>query len=197
MFEQAAARGIVSTVGITVTSRNIHELEETIARALLAGADRILLNRFMPGGRGLKNRHLELTIEQVVEMLDTAESVLKRANRFGSVGTELPLCIYDQERYTHLSVGSRCSAAKEFFVVGPSGHIRVCNHSPKELVHIDQLDTLKDHPYWQKFVLSDYLPEVCITCHKLGHCDGGCRELAHVLTGKVDAPDPLCLRSGD
>jgi len=40
---------------------------------LLAGADSILLNRFMPGGRGLRHRDLELNKEQLTEMLDTAE----------------------------------------------------------------------------------------------------------------------------
>ncbi len=57
------------------------------------------------------------------------------AGRTGSVGTELPLCLIDKDRYTHLNVGTRCSAAKGFFVIDPSGYARVCNHSPVRLNH--------------------------------------------------------------
>jgi radical SAM protein with 4Fe4S-binding SPASM domain len=195
-FRAAHTAGVTTTVGVTVTNRNLFELYETLATALLAGADTVLLNRFLPGGRGLQHRDLELSRAQIGEMLATADTVLQTANRDGSVGTELPKCVADPARYQRLKVGTRCSAALDFFVVDPSGWVRVCNHSPTRLVHVDQLDGLKRHPYWQRFVRKDYLPAHCSGCAQIGACDGGCREAAHIVGGQPDAPDPVIASSG-
>lgn len=114
-FEKAHAKGVSTTVGITVTRKNLGELYETIAAAFLAGADNLLLNRFLPGGRGLAyETALSLNGAEIKTMLDTAEEVLTTANRYGSVGTELPKCLVDVEKYKHLQVGTRCSAALDF-----------------------------------------------------------------------------------
>ena len=192
IFHRAHELGVTTTAGITVTRRNFHELYETIAMALLAGADRVLLNRFMPGGRGLANRELELSVEQIREIPEIAECVLTKANRAGHIGTEYPRCLVDLSRYSALKVGTRCSAATGFFVVGPSGMLRVCNHSSTELVHWREYDSLREHPYWQKFVRKSWTPRGCEGCASLGvDCDGGCREAAHVAGGDVEAPDPV------
>jgi radical SAM protein with 4Fe4S-binding SPASM domain len=191
-FEQARRMGIKTVANITVTQKNLYELQETIAAALLAGADQVLLNRFLPGGRGLQyTKDLSLTAEQLTEMLDIAEETLQAANRYGSLGTEVPRCLIDPSRYTNLQVSTRCAAAISFFVVGPSGHIRVCNHSPIELDHIDNIENLKRNPYWNIFTQKKYLPESCASCTDRLECDGGCREAAHIMGGTVDAPDVL------
>ncbi|OFY31977.1 MAG: hypothetical protein A2275_14345 [Bacteroidetes bacterium RIFOXYA12_FULL_35_11] len=154
-FTEAKKAGLSTTVNVTVTRKNLHELYETISMALLAGADSLLMNRFLPGGRGIKYaKELMLEKKDVVEMLDIAEEVLQTANRKGSVGTELPKCIIPEDRnYKQLSIGTRCSAAIEFFVVGPSGYIRTCNHSPIEMNHYTEIEKIKDHPYWKKFII--------------------------------------------
>ncbi|MFA5139105.1 MAG: radical SAM protein [Elusimicrobiota bacterium] len=193
-FREARGLGVSTTAGITVTSRNIHELYETVSAALLAGADTVLLNRFMPGGRGLRNRGLELSADQIPVMLDTAEEVLRAAGRYGNVGTELPKCLFDASKYVNLKVGTRCSAAKGFFCVDPSGYVRVCNHSRVRLARTDELDSLPQDPYWKRFALADYLPPSCVSCTKMGLCDGGCREAAHIVGGEVDSEDPLLFR---
>ncbi len=192
LLRQASRMGIATTVGITVTAKNFGELYETMAAALLAGAGRVLLNRFMPGGRGLSNRELELSIEQVRAIPEIAEQVLSLANREGHIGTEYPRCLVEPSKYKHLRVGTRCAAATEFFVVGPSGHLRVCNHSPVELAYWRAYDTLRDDPYWRKFVHKDWVPQGCEGCARLGRdCDGGCREAAHVASHSPDAMDPV------
>lgn len=191
-FKRAKEFGLRTTVGVTVTKTNIHELYETLGEALLAGADTILLNRFMPGGRGIAHAaELSLTAEQVVQMLDTAEEVLQTAKRWGSVGTELPKCLVPNGRYERLNVGTCCSAAVGFFVIDPSGYVRVCNHSEVRLNHISEIDKVKDHPYWRRFVMKDYLPAPCMGCPHMSDCDGGCREAAHIAGGELDSMDPV------
>jgi radical SAM protein with 4Fe4S-binding SPASM domain len=190
MFEKAATFDIPTVAAVTVTRKNLDELHATIAAAFLAGARQLLLNRFLPGGRGLKHAgELSLDRDQVRKMLDTAEEVLTDANRFGSVGTELPKCVLDGGHYERLHVGTRCSAAIDFFVIDPSGYVRTCNHSPTRLNHVSEIDRVKTHPYWRRFTQKEYLPAACGGCPSASDCDGGCREAAHIVTGALDGPD--------
>jgi radical SAM protein with 4Fe4S-binding SPASM domain len=191
-FKRTKDLGLSTHVGITVTKKNLHELFETMGEALIAGADSVLLNRFMPGGRGLAHtKELMLDADGVREMLAIAEDVLRTANRTGNVGTELPKCIVDESAHTHLSVGSRCSAATDFFAIDPGGYVRVCNHSEVRLHHFDEIERVKDHPYWRKFVFKEFMPAACGGCREVGRCDAGCREAAHIFHGAPDALDPL------
>ena len=192
LFEKAKGFGLRTTANIAVTKKNLPELYENIAIPLIHGAEYVLLNRFLPGGRGLSNTEYLLSISEVNEMLDVAETVLKKDNRYGHVGTELPLCaIKDPQKYTHLQVSNMCAAAKGFFIVDPSGYIKVCNHSPKRICHYSELETIEDNPYWNAFQQRTYLPVMCIGCDKATICDGGCREAAHVYYGDISDPDPL------
>ncbi len=191
-FSRAKYKGVSTTVNITVTKKNIFELYETISEALIAGADTLLMNRFLPGGRGLEYaEELTLSVDEVNHMLDIAEEVLTTANIIGSVGTELPKCLIKRDNYVNLTVGTTCSAALDFFVIGPSGYIRTCNHSPVQLNHISKIEDLKQHPYWKRFTAKDYYPSICEDCEILFHCDGGCREAAHIYSGSLDGQDPL------
>ena len=193
-FQEAKAMGGFAVVaGVTVTRRNLFELYETISAALLAGADQLLMNRFLPGGRGIRHAaELMLSKEQIPRMLDTAEEALREAGRKGSVGTELPKCVVEKNKYRQLQVGTRCSAGLSFFAIDPSGYVRACNHSPVRLVHFREIEKLKTDPYWRRFTQKDYLPASCSGCAMANDCDGGCREAAHICGGALDAPDP-CL----
>lgn len=191
-FQYAKSVGCTTTVGIAVTKLNLPELYETIAAAFLAGATNLLLNRFLPGGRGLKHPELLLTAEEVVKVADIAEAVLAKADRSGHFGTEMPECVIDASKYRHLQVSTGCSAASGFFVVGPNGMIRTCNHSPVEIVRWNEWRKLPDELEWMHMVRHDRLPAMCAGCDKAAHCAGGCREAARVFRGSPLAPDPVC-----
>jgi radical SAM protein with 4Fe4S-binding SPASM domain len=191
-FSRAKELGLKTVANITVTRENLYELDRVISAALLAGAEQVLLNRFLPGGRGLEYAdRLALFPMELTRMLDTAEEVLQVAGRFGSLGTEVPKCLVDPTRYKRLEVSTRCSAAIQFFVIGPSGFVRVCNHSPVNLVPFDRIEDLKSNDYWKTFVMKSYLPEACHACEQRLECDGGCREAAHVVGGSLQAPDVM------
>lgn len=192
LFEKAKSMGLHTSANIAVTKKNLPELYENIALPLIHGADYILLNRFLPGGRGLDNTEFLLSPKETNKMLEIAETVLRKANRRGHVGTELPLCaIENAEQYQHLQVSSLCAAAKGFFIVDPSGYIKVCNHSPEKICRYTELADLTQSSYWKIFAERNYIPEMCIDCDKQDICDGGCREAAHVYHGRINAPDPL------
>lgn len=191
-FERAKEKGMATTLNVTVTKKNYHELFETLSLGLIHGASSVLLNRFLPGGRGLVYKdELMLTTEQVKGMLNMAEEVFGLANRYGSVGTEIPLCLIgNPEKYEHINIAYQCSAAKGFFVVGPSGEIRVCNHSPHIVGNIFAEGIIEDLEYWDTFANSQYKPDACSGCKAKAFCDCGCREVAGILSNNPKGVDP-------
>ena len=195
-LRRASQEDVKTTVNITVTKINYGELYETIAYALIAGADTALLNRFLIGGRGIRCQDdLSLSREQVNGMLDTAEAVLAKAGRWGGAGTEIPFCILKkyQHLYEHIKFGFLCAAAKDFFVLDPAGNIRACNHSPKKVGHIFSERLIDDIDYWNIFAKRKYIPKECSHCTDISICDCGCREVASIASGSVSAIDP-CLK---
>lgn len=195
-FGEAKKLGVSTTVNVTVTALNYHELFETLANGVLAGADSVLINRFLAGGRGLSHlKELSLNKEQLNGMLDIGEKVLELSRRFGSVGTEFPMCIVDNpKKYNRLKVGYLCAAAKTFFVIDPAGFIRACNHSPRKVGHIFDEEIVTDVEYWNMFSYRGYIPRSCILCKEVNYCDCGCRETASIINGNPKELDP-CLSS--
>jgi radical SAM protein with 4Fe4S-binding SPASM domain len=195
---EAKKAGIETTVNVTVTRLNYNELFETIANGLIAGADTLLLNRFLIGGRGITYQNeLSLNREQLNGMLDIAEDILRKSKRTGSVGTEFPMCIISKPKscYKQLNIGNLCAAGKGFFVIDPSGYVRVCNHSPRKVGHVFDADIISDRDYWNRFVHRNYIPTGCIKCKDVNCCDCGCRETAAIVYGSLTAEDPCLLGS--
>ena len=94
-------------------------------------------------------------------------------------------------RLEQFEVATGCSAATDFFVVGANGKIRVCNHSPVELVYWDNWRSLPECSEWMHYVRHDYLPDMCVGCRQACECLGACREAASVFSGSPTDPDPL------
>ena len=71
LFRQAKARKIRTCANITVSKTNLPELYENIAYPLINGANYVLINRFMPGGRGMSHQDLLLNGEELNDLFDT------------------------------------------------------------------------------------------------------------------------------
>ncbi len=197
MLTRANERGIQTTLNVTVTKINLFELYETIAEGLIAGGRFLLMNRFLPGGRGLRHiEELSLNREELIQSLEVAQSVLSRADIKGSLGTEVPRCVLGGKTFSHITTGTLCSAATSFFVIDPSGRVRVCNHSEHALGNWRDIERIATEPYWQSFVHKEYIPYPCKSCVEIGDCDGGCREAAHITGGSLCSIDPLLASEG-
>ena len=57
-------------ITMTLHSKNINELEETISLAEKLGATRFYLNRLIPAGRGIEASHLDVTPREKIEALE-------------------------------------------------------------------------------------------------------------------------------
>ena len=73
LFKECQRLDMKATANITVSKINLHELYETAAYSLINGADYILLNRFLPGGRGLENENFLLTGDETNKALEIVE----------------------------------------------------------------------------------------------------------------------------
>jgi len=165
-----------------------------LANGLIAGANTVLLNRFLVGDRGISYQNeLALSPDELRGILDTAEAVLALSKRVGSVGTEYPMCLIPNggRDYKHLRTGSLCAAASGFFVVDPSGYVRTCNHSPKRVGYIFDDTVISDAAYWNIFAERQFtLPNMCNGCNFIENCDCGCREAAAICRGSLSETDP-------
>ena len=184
-FEVAKNYGIEATLNVTVTKKNYHELFETISQDLYNDEEFIV--------RSLAEKEscviLGRTGFHIFRDNPNAFKV-QNANRYGNVGTEIPICaIKDVEKYKRIHIGYQCAAAKGFFVVDPSGKIRTCNHSPRVVGHIFEKPMISDADYWNMFATSDYMPESCKGCKLSKMCDCGCREVANILCGSPKKKD--------
>lgn len=192
-FSRAREKQVSTTVGITVTAQNFHELQNTVRAAIAAGAGNVLINRFLPGGRGLYNRHLDLTPQQIAAIPLLVDEVLAASDVSGHIGTEYPYCLAApafEHGLRKLEVGTTCGAVRGFFVVGPNGMLRACNHSPKQVAHWSEWRQLIHDPYWRSYLDDQTLPAECSDCVHSDKCGGGCREAAHVCFGCHKALDP-------
>jgi len=189
-ISRSSSLGIYTVANVTATDKNLFELYKTVSIALLHGADFILLNRFLPGGRGLNHiDELILSREKTIDAFKIVDKALFESVKYGGVGTEVPMCALSNEKFERLTISTRCAAGHELFVVDPSGRIRVCNHSPVILGCWTDLDDIMCSPYWKTFANKNYLPETCRVCKNANSCDAGCREAAHIMYGSTASPD--------
>jgi len=203
LINRAKEEGIATAANVIVTTKNLHELYETIAHAILAGAGKIMLNRALIGGRGIEHKNeLTLNMSQIHEMIEIAQDVLETAGVTGFVGTEFPLCalpMNNLKKYKNLRIAATCAATRGFFAIDPSGYFRTCNHSTRRVGHILREDIEPDYEYWNLFNKREFKevaqPEMCIDCEQYHLCDCGCREAALICNGSLSAPDPCVATS--
>ena len=187
---RSSSAGIYTVANVTATRKNLFELYENVGLSLLHGANFVLLNRFLPGGRGLSySDELLLSKEETLRAFRTVDAALNDGKRWGGVGTEVPMCALSNTNFKRLSISTKCAAGNELFVIDPSGRIRVCNHSPVVLEKWTEIDKIDNNPYWRLFAEKNFLPEYCLRCSQKSVCDAGCREAAHILCGSPDSPD--------
>ncbi|MFX0136092.1 MAG: radical SAM/SPASM domain-containing protein [Candidatus Hodarchaeota archaeon] len=186
------------SAAIVVNKLNIGELWDIIGLAAGMNMSSLLINRFLPGGAGLKNvKSLNLSEYEVVEMLNTVEEASEEFGIPPFIGTPIPPCLEGLRDYKFL-LKNGCAAGKGLHcAIDPSGGLKVCNHSSTIIGNclLSDPKTLYDtSDYIKGFKELRYTPTMCKGCSKVEICKGGCREAAHLLYGNISAPDPIFMR---
>lgn len=166
------------TVSHIITSRNYGDSGRVVDLAYAFSADAVALNRFVPGGTGLMNRHLLPSLSQLDSALKSAgERSLMTPGM--TVYAALPVedCLLQHSDYPGISFGSCiCGAGK--WAISPAGDLRVCEQSPHILGSLleSSFEQLSRSRYVEEFRKSNRNPG-CTTCSSASVCGGGCRFL--------------------
>lgn len=175
------------------TKLNIHTLEETLKLCLALGIDGLMMNRFNPGGEGMKHR------DELMPSLESMKEALKIANQFAreyrfsiSCGIAIHPCLIDTTPFSYLSFGY-CSAGtnRSYYTIDSLGNLRACNHTPSIL------GNFLTEPYAQltsRKKVAPFMkarPGFCDPCPYRFTCQGGCKASAQVCYGDLCHIDPF------
>jgi radical SAM protein with 4Fe4S-binding SPASM domain len=186
------AGGRVVTVFV-ITRRNHDHLRDMLRVSFALSADTVMVNRFNPGGTGL--RHLGELLpspEQIAGALSVADQAVEDFGMPIAVSVPIPPCLVDTSRYSRLGFGY-CAAATEraYYTLDGLGNVRMCNHSPLILGNI------RETPFGRLIrsaaarAFAAALPGECKGCALAGVCQGNCKAAAEQACGCLTALEPF------
>lgn len=164
------------TLAFTVTKLVYQEIEDLIDLAFALSADCLILNRFVPGGRGLVNE--KLLIPDREELMHVLEiSNLKCGQYSIPVDVTIPIgnCYIPHNRYPFLNFSS-CLCGLRKWTIDYLGNLRICEQNPNILGNLFESEIVKlmQSESVTKFRVNNKKSE-CRTCEKYYNCGGGCR----------------------
>ncbi len=173
--KRAGARLNVAQV---LTRSSIRHTVDVIELAGAIGADAVILNRFVPGGRGLEHAAgFAPTREELRRTLSSAGAAALRVGIPVCTGIPVEDCIHPHDLFPGISFG-RCVCGDGKWAVGPNGSLRVCEQSPDILGSLreDSFASLISSAAVKRFRRDDRMDICdCRTCYS--SCGGGCRFL--------------------
>jgi radical SAM protein with 4Fe4S-binding SPASM domain len=167
------------TVSSVLTELNAGEIVDIAKAAWSLSADAFYLNRFVPGGRGVRNRD-ELTPDTgTIASVLTGLDRLKIETGF-PIFTGIPIepCRIPHEQWPNLEFGPCvCGTAK--WAIDPQCRLRICEQSPGILGNLltHSFPELTGSLEVMKFRSSGLRGTECDTCPDADTCGGGCRFL--------------------
>lgn len=176
----ARQAGAKSTISFVITRLNMSDIGEVIDLAAAFSADSVSLNRFVPGGEGL--RHSSGLLPSRDELEETLTTADNRSEKLGiPVAVTIPIepCVIVHERFPHLHFGT-CCCGKEKWVIDPLGNLRTCEQNPEILGSLFEkgFEELACSIRADRF-RKDNLRAECTNCIDYFRCGGGCRFLGN------------------
>jgi len=182
---------------ITSLTKTNPIIERFFELALKLEVDTLSLERFIPSGRGARNRYLALTKEQNKKILKLIYRKKKELEGKLLISTGDPLkCLLDPNypKGPYKSIYGGCGAGVASLCITPTGDVTPC---PILMVKVGNVrkDNLKNlwltsEPFL-KLRNRDNLKGKCGRCPKRNIC-GGCRGMAYNLRGDYLETDPMC-----
>lgn len=166
------------TVSFVITKLNLVEIEDIIDFSFAFSTDSIALNRFVPGGNGLKHlSKLQITGEDLKNVLSIANKKSREYNLPINITIPIESCIIDHRKYPNLNFGI-CSGGRKKWVIDPIGNLRTCEQNTRILGNLfnsnfSELSRLEEVNLFQH----SNLKTTCNKCEQFRYCGGGCRFL--------------------
>jgi pyrroloquinoline quinone biosynthesis protein E len=189
--------GFPMVMNCVIHRLNIDHVERIIDLALEIGAEYLeLANTQFYGWAHLNREHLLPSREQ----LERAEAVVAACRQ--KVGDRLRILYVISDYYETRPKRCMNGWGTTFIVVTPDGTALPC-HAARVLPGIDfpsvrstsVRDLWLNAPAFNRFRGEAWMPEPCRSCAEKSQDLGGCRCQAWLLTGAVDATDPVCDKS--
>lgn len=166
------------TIAITITKENLNSVSGAMDLAIAFSADAIVLNRFIPGGRGEKHRDiLTPSLKELNKVLTVANEKSALFEIPTTVTIPIEDCHLPHAHFPHLRFGT-CTCGESKWVIDPAGNLRLCEQHPKPLGNLltESFATLSTQTEATHFRLHDRYTH-CSECSKQSNCGGGCRFL--------------------
>lgn len=171
------------TVSFTITKLNYTDIADVVDLCFAFSVDSIALNRFVPGGEGIKNlKTLQISRQELEETLHIANQ--KGAKYKIPINITIPIeaCEIDHKKYSRLNFGT-CGCGLHKWVIDPLGNLRTCEQNPEILGNLfdknfNELSSLDEAKMFRK----KNARLICGECSGFRNCGGGCRFLERAGT---------------
>lgn len=188
--------GLWAGIHFVPTKLNFREIEKTIEICSNLGVSEFAILRFVPQGRGFKNREkLELSQHDREELFDILNKI--KCQSIIRIGHPLNCFISDYEF-------SECIAGKSICLIKPNGQVVPC---PAFKQNVDYIaGSIKNKSLSDIWLYSKILEKLrtfkyenligCKNCSSLIKCKGGCTAQRILENDDLhNSIDPLCSRS--
>lgn len=181
---------------IVITKQNFQKIGETLKFIKNIGINRVMLNRFNIGGKGISEKvNLELTKNELNYAFKMASQTGKDLEISLSSNVCTPLCIVNPTDFNNI-LFTKCPAniIERPLTVDIEGNFRFCNHSPTVLGNIftDKFEDMFESEKAKQW--GDTVPDYCNSCNLYSSCMAGCRAASEQLNLSLDSPDPIVIK---
>ena len=202
-FEQAykalellTSYGVNTASNFVLTTENISDFPSTIRRLHDIGVNGMTLTRFTPTGIGADNAYLSISTDQIIEVLEQADSFLENCsnkNFYVLLANSVPYCALPK----HLKHYSEyCHFGASRFYVDINGNVLMCGMSRLRIGNILSetfAEMKRESEIYCNHICGLDVPDYCKKCANFKMCRGGCRAAALACSDKIDGPDPYCI----
>ncbi len=189
--------GLKTEIHFVPTRLNYHQIPEVIELSKILGVDQVSILRFVPQGRGQKNKKALELHEGDMKKLKKIFSDLVKYSDFVRIGSPFNPFL--------LSKQYRCTAGINRFTVRYDGLVVPCE-AFKFLadIYLDDVD-IKEKSLREIWLHSKLFTDVrrmhfitpssdCYLCNELNRCGGGC-PAQKILNSSITKIDPYCLKN--
>jgi radical SAM protein with 4Fe4S-binding SPASM domain len=180
---------------IVLTRENHKELLQTLSFLYEMGLNRVMLNRYNIGGKGIKEEHLTLTKAEINDAFAMTNEFAKMNGMVITSNVCTPHCYVDPALYPNIGFGN-CSPSAMYrpTTINVNGDVRLCNHSPVIAGNIFKESIMKilSSDYTREW--TDTIPSICSACDRYTRCMGGCRAASEQMGLTLAQADPVIER---